>query len=166
MMLQLTMPCIEVPWLSLQIKPQHRNQPMVRPYDVPYILRTRDYYRAQGYKKDYQWAYHPDAPFTPLPKPLAASTVTVITTAMPDTAPGRAERRVYSMACEPIPNSMYTGGLSWGRGCNPHQGCEFISAAASSRDAGEAGETRCAGGAFSLRTYYLQSAGDHNRRCA
>ena len=89
---------------------------MVRPYDVPYILRTRDYYRAQGYKKDYQWAYHPDAPFTPLPKPLAASTVTVITTAMPDTAPGRAERRVYSMACEPIPNSMYTGGLSWDEG--------------------------------------------------
>ena len=89
---------------------------MNKAYDVPYMLRTRDYYRAQGYDKDYQWAHNSDAPFTPLAKPLAGSTLAVITTAMPDTEQGRAERRVYSTVCDPIPGSMYTEELSWDKG--------------------------------------------------
>lgn len=82
-------------------------------YDVPYMLRTRDYYRAQGYDKDYRWAENADAPFSPLTKTLSESTLAVITTAMPDTEEGRAERRVYSTPCDPIPASMYTEELSW-----------------------------------------------------
>ena len=86
---------------------------MTSSYDVPYMQRTREYYRAQGYEKDYRWACNQTSPFTPLGKPVSASTLAVITTAMPDTPAGRAERRVYSTSCDPVPESMYTQELSW-----------------------------------------------------
>lgn len=82
-------------------------------YDVPYMRRTRDYYRAQGYSSDYQWAHFDETPFQPVSKPLQQSTLVVITTAMPDTPQGRAERDVYSSPSEPVPESMYTEELSW-----------------------------------------------------
>lgn len=83
-------------------------------YDVPYMQRTRDYYRAQGYDRDYRWATHDEAPpFATLNKPLSESTLALITTAMPDNEEGRAERAVYSTAVSPIPESMYTEELSW-----------------------------------------------------
>lgn len=53
--------------------------------DVPiaYMARTRAYYQAIGYDQPYRWAHHVTAPFQPLRKPLAASRVTLITTAAP-----------------------------------------------------------------------------------
>jgi len=81
--------------------------------DVSYIKRTRDYYRAQGYTTDYLWAHFDTTPFTRLEKPLSESRIGVITTSMPDTEAGRADRRVWSTASEPIPRSMYTEELSW-----------------------------------------------------
>jgi hypothetical protein len=63
---------------------------------IPYMQRTRDYYRAIGYTTPYRWAHHIDAPFTPLKKPLARSRVTIVTTAAPyrpdkgDQGPGAA----------------------------------------------------------------------------
>lgn len=56
---------------------------------VPYMERTRNYYRALGYDKDYVWAHFDDAPFTRLGKPLSAATVALITTAGP---PDRSNR--------------------------------------------------------------------------
>lgn len=50
---------------------------------VPYMERTRHYYRALGYETDYVWAHHDDVPFARLSKPLRASTVALITTAGP-----------------------------------------------------------------------------------
>jgi hypothetical protein len=50
---------------------------------IPYMQRTRDYYAAIGYTTSYRWAHHIEAPFTPLRKPLAASRVTIVTTAAP-----------------------------------------------------------------------------------
>ena len=50
---------------------------------VPYMERTRRYYRALGYESDYVWAHHDDVPFVRLSKPLRASTVALITTAGP-----------------------------------------------------------------------------------
>lgn len=47
---------------------------------VRYMDRIRDYYIAQGYEKPYRWAHFEDVPFTPLKKPLAESTVTLIST--------------------------------------------------------------------------------------
>jgi len=86
------------------------------PYDVEYMERTRNYYRAQGYNSDYQWARHEDTPFQPLNRPLSASKVAVITTAMPDTELGRRQRAVYSTPIDPIPESLYTAELSWHHG--------------------------------------------------
>lgn len=82
-------------------------------YDVPYRERTRNFYRAQGYSKDYQWAQHDDVPFSRLKTPVAKAKVVVITTAMPDNESGRTQRQVHSSASNPVPSSMYTDELSW-----------------------------------------------------
>lgn len=50
---------------------------------IPYMQRTRDYYRAIGYTTRYRWAHYLEAPFTPLRKPLSQTRVTMITTAAP-----------------------------------------------------------------------------------
>jgi hypothetical protein len=52
-----------------------------RPID--YMRRTRDWYLALGYGNPYVWAHHGDAPFQPLKKPLALSSVALVTTAAP-----------------------------------------------------------------------------------
>ncbi len=48
---------------------------------IRYMQRTRDYYQAIGYDAPYRWAHHDDAPFQALSKPLAASRITIVTTA-------------------------------------------------------------------------------------
>jgi D-proline reductase (dithiol) PrdB len=50
---------------------------------IPYMARTREYYAAIGYTTPYRWAHHVEAPFQPLPKPLAQSRVALVTTAAP-----------------------------------------------------------------------------------
>ncbi len=50
---------------------------------VPYMQRTRAYYLALGYDNPYRWAHYRDVPFAPLRKPLAESTVALVTTAAP-----------------------------------------------------------------------------------
>lgn len=47
---------------------------------VRYIDKTRAYYLGQGYEKPYQWANYDDVPFTALSKPLAESTVALVST--------------------------------------------------------------------------------------
>lgn len=85
-------------------------------YDVPYMTRTRDYYRAQGYQSDYQWAKNDTTPFHALSKPLNESKIGLITTAMPDTPSGHETRAVYSTPTFPPPLSLYTDELSWHHG--------------------------------------------------
>jgi glycine/betaine/sarcosine/D-proline reductase family selenoprotein B len=48
---------------------------------IPYMQRTREYYKAIGYTTPYRWAHHVDVPFQPLRKELAKSRVAIITTA-------------------------------------------------------------------------------------
>ena len=50
---------------------------------IAYMQRTRDYYLALGYGAPYAWASFAEVPFTPLAKPLADSTVALVTTAAP-----------------------------------------------------------------------------------
>jgi len=63
---------------------------------IPYMLRTREYYKAIGYTTPYRWAHYLDAPFTALTKPLAQSRIAIVTTAAPfqpdkgDQGPGAA----------------------------------------------------------------------------
>jgi len=86
---------------------------------VSYIDRTRDYYAAQGYERPYAWARHTEAPFTPLPRPLAECRVGVVTTASPwregESVDGvlRGTKTVYSLPAEPLPEKLYTDDLSW-----------------------------------------------------
>ena len=62
---------------------------------VPYMQRTRDYYKAIGYDP-YRWAHFVDVPFTPFTKPLSKARIGLITTAAPfhpdkgDQGPGAA----------------------------------------------------------------------------
>jgi hypothetical protein len=77
------------------------------------MKRTRDFYRAQGYSNDYQWAHFDETPFTRPRKPLSECRVALVTTAMPDSETGRAKRQVHSCPSQPIPDSMYTDELSW-----------------------------------------------------
>lgn len=59
---------------------------------VPYMERTRNYYRALGYPVPYRWAQFAEVPFQPLKKPLAEACVALITTAVPfDPAKGDQE---------------------------------------------------------------------------
>ncbi len=50
---------------------------------ISYIQRTRSYYLGLGYDNPYVWAHYVDTPFTPLQKPLKASRLALITTAVP-----------------------------------------------------------------------------------
>ena len=78
---------------------------------VPYMERTRQYYRALGYTKDYVWARHDEVPFARLPKPLADCRIALITTAMP--ADYKGIRQLWSDAVEPAPAKLHTADLAW-----------------------------------------------------
>lgn len=59
---------------------------------VPYMERTRNYYRALGYGNDYVWAHFEKVPFTRLSKPLGDARVALITTAGPADLSNRDQR--------------------------------------------------------------------------
>ena len=50
---------------------------------VGYMERTKNYYRALGYEKDYVWAHHADVPFVRPNKPVGAMKAALIITAGP-----------------------------------------------------------------------------------
>ena len=50
---------------------------------IPYLQRVRSYYQALGYGAPYEWAHFDAVPWQPLRKPLALSTVALVTTAAP-----------------------------------------------------------------------------------
>ncbi len=82
---------------------------------IEYIQRTRTYYSTLGYPP-YSWANHDDVPFSAPSKPLAESTLVLITTAAPyqahlgDQGPGAAYNaaakffRVYTTPVDPVPD--------------------------------------------------------------
>jgi hypothetical protein len=83
---------------------------------VPYMERTRHYYRALGYEHDYVWATFAEVPFARFAKPLATTRLALITTASP---PGlanrdsRGVRHVWSGEVTPPPPTLFTGNLAW-----------------------------------------------------
>ena len=79
---------------------------------VSYIDKSREFYLAKGYGNPYRWASNPDAPFTPLTKPLSESRVALVTTAALDLHGGR-ERGRYAVSSRPAPEALYTRHLSW-----------------------------------------------------
>ena len=77
------------------------------------MQRTRRYYEAQGFEKPYVWAEFKDVPFTSLTKPLADSTVTLMTTASLYDRAATDPREVASGLMAQPPERLYANDLSW-----------------------------------------------------
>jgi len=85
---------------------------------VGYMERTRLYYRALGYRADYQWAHNEDAPFTRLAKPLAQTRIALLTTASPpdgSNKDAKGWRHVWSALGESLDVALSRGGESLAR---------------------------------------------------
>jgi hypothetical protein len=83
---------------------------------IRYVERTRDYYRALGYERDYVWAHFAEVPFARLGKPLAAARIALIITASPPNLSNRdakGVRRVWSGPVSPPPGALYTYNVAW-----------------------------------------------------
>jgi D-proline reductase (dithiol) PrdB len=78
---------------------------------VPYMERTRQYYRALGYSKDYVWATFDDVPLTPLRKRLSEARIALITTANPPNYNG--VRRLWCGPTASPPATLHTADLAW-----------------------------------------------------
>lgn len=78
---------------------------------VPYMERTRRYYRALGYAKDYVWAHNEEVPLARLGKTLADCRLALITTAGPLNHTG--PRQLWSGAIDPAPTRLHTANLAW-----------------------------------------------------
>ncbi|MEZ5763697.1 MAG: glycine/sarcosine/betaine reductase selenoprotein B family protein [Xanthobacteraceae bacterium] len=84
---------------------------------IPYMQRTRNYYRALGYNNDYVWAHHSETPFTRPAKPLRDLRVALISTAGPADDSNRDERnrrQVWSGEVASNPRSFITD-MAWDR---------------------------------------------------
>lgn len=82
---------------------------------VPYMERTRNYYRALGYDNDYVWAHFDDVPFARLTKPLAQTRIALVTTAGPPDRSNRDQRgrkQVWSGQVTAPPTTFDTD-LAW-----------------------------------------------------
>ena len=83
---------------------------------IPYMHRTRMYYRALGYPSDYRWAHNETAPFTNLKKPLSKAKIALVTTSYPpgdwsdDNPP---KKQVWSQAVAKAPEGLYNQNLAW-----------------------------------------------------
>ena len=82
---------------------------------IGYMERTRRYYEAQGFEKPYAWARFDDIPFTPLTKPVADSTLVLITTMALYDRNASDVRHVESCSTREPPDRLYGDDLSWDR---------------------------------------------------
>ena len=85
---------------------------------IPYIQRTREYYRAIGYDNDYVWANYVDVPFVRLKKSLREARIGLVTTAHPldlSNKDAQGIRHVWSGAVDPMPVGLNTDNLAWDR---------------------------------------------------
>ena len=80
---------------------------------VRYIDRTRRYYEAQGFEKPYAWARFDDTPFTPPAKPVAESTLALVTTAALYDRQASDPRYVASGETAQPPERLFGNDLSW-----------------------------------------------------
>lgn len=79
------------------------------------MARTRRYYEAQGFERQYVWAHFDDVPFTALAKPLAESTLAVVTTSALYDREATDPRYVASGSMVEPPARLYANDLAWHR---------------------------------------------------
>jgi len=77
--------------------------------------KSRRYYAAQGFEKDYIWAHCDAVPFSRPGKPVADSRITLITTAMPARSEAGGVKRVCSGAMADPPDVLFSDELFWDR---------------------------------------------------
>lgn len=80
---------------------------------VPYMTRTRAYYRALGYERDYVWATHAEVPFSRLSKPVSELKLALVTTANPLSWEEGQLKSVWSGATSQPPVALNTDDLAW-----------------------------------------------------
>ena len=80
---------------------------------VLYMERTRRYYEAHGFEKAYRWAQFDDVPFTALAKPLAESTLALVTTSALYNRQESDPRYVDSAATAAPPERLFADDLAW-----------------------------------------------------
>jgi D-proline reductase (dithiol) PrdB len=78
---------------------------------VGYMERSRHYYRALGYERDYVWARFDDVPFAHLAEPLGDCRIALITTAAPPDFEG--VRKLWSASTAEPPEGLKTAHLAW-----------------------------------------------------
>jgi D-proline reductase (dithiol) PrdB len=80
---------------------------------INYMQRTRDFYRAQGFQKDYVWAHNDEIPFTGLAKPLSECTVAIVTTAVVESDIPKPVRKATSYPLTALPTQLDTNEVAW-----------------------------------------------------
>ena len=80
---------------------------------VQYMERTRLHYEAQGFPRPYVWAHFCDVPFAPLTRPLAESTIALMTTASINERASTDPREVASGFIAKPPQRLFANDLSW-----------------------------------------------------
>jgi D-proline reductase (dithiol) PrdB len=80
---------------------------------IPYIERTKAYYRAQGFEQDYQWAMNVETPFSRPARPLKSARITLVTTAVVEPSIPKPIRTAKSYAFSDAPADFDTAELSW-----------------------------------------------------
>lgn len=80
---------------------------------VSYMEKSRLYYEAQGFEVPYTWAHFDEVPFTPLARPLADSTVALLTTSSLRDRVATDPREVASGSTHQAPSRLYANDLSW-----------------------------------------------------
>jgi len=139
---------------------------------VPYMERTCLYYEAQGFEKPYVWAEFPDVPFTPLEKPLAESTIALMTTASLVDRSATDPREVASCLTSTPPERLFANDLSWDKQAthlddlNSYFPIDHLGAlAASGRVGGLARRFHCLPTSYSQRRTLEEDAPEVLRRC-
>ena len=82
---------------------------------VQYMERTRLFYRAQGFERDYVWAHFNESPFYKLTKSLDQCRVTIVTTAVTHANIPKAIRTAESIPFENAPKDFFTSELAWAK---------------------------------------------------
>lgn len=80
---------------------------------VPYMARTRAYYRALGYQRDYIWATYAEVPFLRLAKPISEIKLALVTTANPLGWKEGQSKAVWSGPTASPPAALNTDDLAW-----------------------------------------------------
>jgi hypothetical protein len=139
---------------------------------VSYMERSRLYYEAQGYETPYQWACFDQVPFTPLTKPLAESTVALMTTASLYQRTATDQREVASGSTREPPARLYADDLSWDKQAthledlNSYFPIDHLQALVAQQRIGRlADRFHCLPTSYSQRSTMEEDAPEVQRRC-